>query len=272
MNVVRAASPETASPLRKSSRLTSSELWALDARRVVGIPGGFLQRRVDMTHGVEALRRMHEQGLAASFAHLVLRAAGLALARNPELYRMVCGYDRLAPASIDIGLTTSDAPSDLPAIVARVEQTPLGALVARANEALSVADRSTRRVARGGWLAAFGLVRRWLLRGLRRAFRTRRLLGGFFEVAYDANADVVGSLRFHSDAILAAGRVRDVVVLVDGAVAIRPVSVLTVTTDHVAMDAMRATALLNAVKEILESDELVVEAGAHATAEPARGR
>jgi hypothetical protein len=224
-----------------------------------------------MTHGVEALRRMRERGLGASFAHLVLRAAGLALARNPKLYHMVCGYDRLAPASIDIGLTTSDVPSGLPAIVTRVEQTPLGALVAHANEALSMAG-DTRRVARGGWLAAFGFVRRWLVRGLRRAFRTRRLLGGFFEVAYDANADVVGALRFHSDAILAAGRVRDVVVVFDGELAIRPISVLTISTDHVAMDAMRAASLLNAVKEILESDELVVEAMTHADAEPARGR
>jgi len=215
---------------------------------------------------------MRERGLGASFAHLVLRAAGLALARNPEFYRMVCGYDRLAPASIDIGLTTSDAPSGLPAIVTRVEQTPLGALVAHANEALSMTDGDTTRVARGGWLAAFGFVRRGLVRLLRRAFRTRRLLGGFFEVAYDANADVVGSLRFHSDAILAAGRVRDLVVVFDGELAIRPISVLTISTDHVAMDAMRAAGLLNAVKEILESDELVVEARAHADVEAARGR
>jgi len=263
VKLATARSPDEvlAAPADRLDELSTGDRWTVDARRVVGIPGGMVQGTAEMSRAKEALHALRERGIAATFTHLIVRATGLALARNPGTYQMVCGYDRLTTASIDIGVSTSDVPAGLPAVVVGVERTPLSALVGQVDEALAAAARSGgKRIARGGWFAAFGFVRRWLLRRWRGAFGSRRRLAGTFEVACDSNADVLGPIRFHTDAILAAGRVRDVVLVDEGEPVIRPVVHLTLSLDHVAMDGMRAAALINAVKEILEGDELLAEA------------
>jgi pyruvate/2-oxoglutarate dehydrogenase complex dihydrolipoamide acyltransferase (E2) component len=254
-----------------TEELSTRDRWPVDARRVVGIPGGVIQQTAEMTHVTELLQVLRDRGLAATFTHVLVRATALALARNPGTYQMVCGYDRLTPASIDVGVSTNDVPADLPAVVTGVERTPLGVLVARVNDALAdAALRGGSRVARGGWLGAIGFVRRWLVRRWRSAFGSRRRLAGHIEVACDTNADVFAPVRFHTDALLAAGRVRDVVLVHDGVPVIRPVVHLSLSLDHVAMDGMRGASLINAVKEILEGDELLAEARESLQSTPAR--
>ena len=241
--------------------LPTRDRWSIDARRVVGTPGGVIQRTAEMTRAKEALQALRDRGLAATFVHVIVRATALALAQNPEIYQMVCGYDRLTPASIDIGVSSDDVPAELPAVVLDVDRTPLGALVAKLNDALAdEARRGGSRMARGGWLGMFGFFRRWLTRRRRGAFGTRRRLAGVVEVACDSHADVFAPIRFHTDAILAAGRVRDVVVVREGVPVIRPMVHLSLSLDHVAMDGMRGAAFVNAVKEILEGEELLAEA------------
>jgi pyruvate dehydrogenase E2 component (dihydrolipoamide acetyltransferase) len=249
--------------------LSTRERWPVDARRAVGIPGGIVQQTVEMTRAREALRVLRGRGLAATFTHVLVRATALALARNPRTYQMVCGYDRLTPGSIDVGVSTNDAPGALPAVVAGVERTPLGALIAPMNDALAgAAPSAPSGVARGG--AAIGFVRRWLIRRSRGAFGSRRGLAGVIEVAHDARVDVFAPLRFHSDALLGAGRVRDVVVVRGGVPVVRPVVHLSLSLDHVALDGVRGASLLHAVKAIVEGDELLAEALAGAETAPAR--
>jgi pyruvate/2-oxoglutarate dehydrogenase complex dihydrolipoamide acyltransferase (E2) component len=251
--------------------LSTRDRWSVDARSVVGIPGGVVQQTAEMTHAAEALKALRDRGIAATFTHVLVRATALALARNPETYQMICGYDRLRPASIDVGVSTSDVPADLPAVVSGVERTPLAALVARVNDALADASlRGGTRVARGGWLGAIGFVRRWIVRRWRGAFGSRRRLAGTIEVSCDSNADVFAPIRFHTDALVAAGRIRDVVLVRDGVPVIRSMVHLCLSLDHVAMDGMRAAALINAVKEILEGDELLAEARESRQPTPAR--
>jgi pyruvate dehydrogenase E2 component (dihydrolipoamide acetyltransferase) len=241
--------------------LPTRDRWSIDARRVVGIPGGVIQGTAEMTRAKESLEALRDRGVQATFTHVIVRATALALAHNPQIYQMVCGYDRLTPASIDIGVSTDDVPAELPAIVAGVDRTPLGALVAKLNDALAdEARRGGSRLARGGWLGAFGFFRRWLVRRRRGAFGPRRRLAGVVEVACNSRADVFAPIRFHTDAVLAAGRVRDVVVVRDGVPMIRPMVNLSLSLDHVAMDGMRGAAFVNAVKEVLEGDELLAEA------------
>jgi hypothetical protein len=72
--------------------------------------------------------------------------------------------------------------------------------------------------------------------------------------------DATVPLQFYSGSILSFGRPRDAVVPVDGHPAVRPILTLTVCVDHVAMDGMRAAALLNEIIRIVDSEELVEEA------------
>ncbi len=225
---------------------------------------------VDVTQAKATLEALHERKIAATFTHLVVRAAALALARNPHIYRMVCGYERLTAGSVDIGLSMDGVATPLPLVLVGVDRKPLGALAAAIEETIAAARAREDRLRRWRWLTPFGFLRRWLLRYWYRTFSSRRRLAGTFEVSCDSNADVIVPLRFYTDTVLSAGRFRDVVVEVDGQPAIRPMASLSLCADHVAMDGMRGAALINAVKQILEGDELLNEALAAAV--PERGR
>jgi pyruvate/2-oxoglutarate dehydrogenase complex dihydrolipoamide acyltransferase (E2) component len=240
--------------------LSAPERWMSDARHMVSVPGGLVQSKVDMTQATASLQALRAAGIAATFAHLVVRAVALALARNPGLYQTVCGYRRLTTARVDIGLTMSGLDTTVPVVLADADQKPLPALVAAVEEAVGAARAKEERLRRLVLWVPFGFLRRWLLRRWYAAFSSRRRLAGTLEVSCDTNADIVVPLRFYTDAVLSAGRVRDVVVVVDGEPAIRPLAWLTLCVDHVAMDGMRGAALMRSVKEILESDELITEA------------
>jgi pyruvate/2-oxoglutarate dehydrogenase complex dihydrolipoamide acyltransferase (E2) component len=244
------------------------ETWMADARQIGHIPGGLMQSKVDMTHAKEALERLRSRGLAATFAHLLVRAVALAIARKPSLYQTVCGYDRYSSAKVDIGLSMTGLETTLPLIVTDVDQTLLPALVGAVDRAKAAVEAREGRVQRIMWLLPFGFLRRWLLRRWYAGFSSRRRLAGTLEVSCDTNADMVVPLRFYTDVAITAGRVRDTVVVLDGEPAIRPMAWLTICVDHVAMDGMRGAALMRSVREILESEELVAEAAG--AIEPAR--
>jgi pyruvate dehydrogenase E2 component (dihydrolipoamide acetyltransferase) len=74
--------------------------------------------------------------------------------------------------------------------------------------------------------------------------------------------DVVVPLVVNSTAVLGAGRVRDRVLAVDGAPAVRPAMTLACSFDHKVWDGRRAATLLGEVRAILEGGDLEAEAGA----------
>jgi hypothetical protein len=240
--------------------LSTGERWMADARQVYGIRGGMVQCFIDMTQAKAAIQTLRGGGLSATFDHLVVRAAALALSRTPGLYQTVCGYQRVSSERVDIGLSTGSLATDLPLVLEGVDRTPLADMAAAIEEATVKARATEARLGGTEWRAPFGFLRRWLLRRWSRRLAARRRIAGTFEVSCNPNADIVVPLRFYSDAMLSLGRVHDVVVDVDGQPAIRPMAWLTLSVDHVAMDGVRGAALINAVKELLEGDELPAEA------------
>ncbi len=259
-------------PSDRIDGLSVGERWMSDARQVLHVPGGMVQRLVDMTRARAAVQELKKGGLAATFAHVIVRATALALAQNPGIYQMVCGYRRLTAGRVDIGLTMSGIETDIPTVLEGVDGKSLGAMVAAIDGAIAATRAREERLSGSAWWFPFGLLRRWLLRSWYGKLSSRRRLAGLIEVSYDSNADVVVPLRFCTDAILSVGRVNDVVLAIDGEPAVRPMACLTLCLDHVAMDGMRAATLINAVKELLEGDELYNEALEAVAAERARAR
>jgi hypothetical protein len=245
-------------------RLSVDERWIADAREVAGHPGGLIQRTVDMTAASAWLDALARGGVRGTVAHLVVRAAALALARNPELQATVCGYWTSIPGTVDIGLSTPDQGTERPVVITAADDKPLPALVAAMDGAIATArDDEKRAIAssrRFRWLAPFGFLRRLLLRWLQERFWFRRRHAGTFQVMCAPTADVVVPLRFYTGSVLGAGRVRDVVVAVDGELEVRRVMSLSLVVDHVAMDGVRASMLLNEITAILEGEELGREA------------
>jgi len=246
-------------------RLPHGERWIHDAFRVLPVPGGIALRLVDMTQAKAAVQTLREAGVRATYTHLIVRAAALALARNPELHRIVCNYRRLAPAAVDIGLSMAGETTYAPVVVLPAsDRKPLGALVGAIDAAVAAAREKERvdlaNMRRLGWLVPLGFVRRFFLRWFGKAFWFRRKLVGTFQVSCLGTVDMIASFLFYTGSILGAGAVRDRVVAVDGQPAVRPTVWLTICVDHASMDGKRAGDLLRAVKAILEGDELVREA------------
>ncbi len=246
-------------------RLPHGERWLTDAFDVMAGPGGFALRLVDMTQAKVALETLRRAGLRGTYTHLIVRAAALALARNPDLHKIVCGYKRYTPGAVDIGLSMAGQTTYAPVVVLpATNRKVLTDLVPSINEAI-VAARAKETVdlanmRKIGWLMPFAFMRRFILRWLNRAFWFRRKLVGTFQVSCLGTVDVIASFLFHTGSILGAGSVVDRVVAIDGQPAVRTTVWLTVCVDHNAMDGMGAGKLLLAIKGILESDELVREA------------
>jgi 2-oxoacid dehydrogenase/acyltransferase catalytic subunit len=254
------------SPPDRIESLSLDERWFADARTVAEAPGGFLERMVDMTAATSWLATLHEAGLPATVTHLIVRAAALALARNPDLHQTVCGYRKLIPGSVDIGLTTPGPTTYAPVVLAAVDEQPLEVLIPAMDAALASARERERRTLGSlrwlRWLAPFGFLRRFLLRLAQKTFWFRRRMAGTFQVSFAPTADVVVPLRFYTGSALGAGRVRDLVVAVGGQLEVRRMMTLTLIADHVAMDGVRVGTLLNAIAAILEGEELGREARA----------
>ncbi len=244
--------------------LSTNERWFADARTVAEAPGGFLERLVDMTAATSWLDALHEAGLPATVTHLIVRASALALARNPELHQTVCGYRKLSPGSVDIGLTTPGPTTYTPVVLSAVDEQPLEVLIPAMDGALAAAHgkekRTLERLRWLRWLAPFGFLRRFLLRLAQKTFWFRRRMAGTFQVSFAPTADLVVPLRFYTGSALGAGRVRDLVVAVGGQLEVRRMMTLTLIADHVAMDGVRGGTLLNAIATILEGEELGREA------------
>ncbi len=222
-------------------------------------------RLVDMTHAKAALGLLKAAGIRATFTHLIVRAAAIALARNPESHQIVCGYRRLTPGSVDIGLSMAGETTYAPVVVLpSMDKKPLGELVEFSNEAIVAARekeaKDLKSIRRIGCIVPFGFLRRFVLRLLQGTFWFRRRLAGTFQVSCLPGVDMVAPLLFYTGSLLGAGSVSDRVVAVDGAPAVRPTVWLTLCADHVAMDGRRGVKLLEAIKGVLEGQELVGEA------------
>jgi pyruvate/2-oxoglutarate dehydrogenase complex dihydrolipoamide acyltransferase (E2) component len=241
------------------------ERWLADAFRVIPTPGGFAQRTVDISAVMRALDVANAGGVRATLPHAMIRASALALARNPDLHQTVCGYRKMTPGTVDIGMSMAGQTTYAPVVVLRsVETQHLGVLVGAVEEALADARQREARdlvlMRKMGWMTPFGFFRRFVLRTMQQMFWYRRKLVGTFQVTCVPTVDAAVPLQFYSGSILAFGRPRDAVVVVDGRPEIRQTLTLTLCADHVAMDGLRAAALLGEIVRVLESDELEAEA------------
>jgi 2-oxoacid dehydrogenases acyltransferase (catalytic domain) len=268
MTAIDAAPPADDGSESGSDRLETiplGERWFKDAFGVMPAPGGFALRLVDMTQAKAALGFLRAAGFQATFTHLIVRAAAVALARNPDLHQMVCQYRRLTPGAVDIGLSMAGQTTYAPVVlIPSAERKTLASMVPTVNDAIRAArekeQRDLEEIRKRGWMVPFGFMRRFLLRWFQRTFWFRRRLVGTFQVSCLASVDMVASFLFYTGSILGAGGIRDRVLAQGGQAVVRPTVWLTICVDHAAMDGQRAGRLLKAIKSVLEGEELVREA------------
>jgi pyruvate/2-oxoglutarate dehydrogenase complex dihydrolipoamide acyltransferase (E2) component len=239
--------------------------WIDDAFHVAPSAGGVVLRLVDMTRARAAIRTMRDAKLPVTLAHLIVRACAIVLARNPQWHKLACNYRRLTPASVDIGLSMAGQTTYAPVVVLpAVDRQPLAKLVPTIIQAIDAAAEKEivdlRNMRNLMWMVPFGFFRRLILRMLNSSLWFRRRLVGTFQVSLMTKADMCAPLLFYTGAMLTASAVRDRVVAVDGQPAVRPTMWITLGADHNAMDGVQAEDLLEAIKNMLEGEELLQEA------------
>jgi hypothetical protein len=234
------ATNSTNAPPDRIERLPFGERWMPDAWELFHVPGGFGLALVDMTQLKKALRILRDGKIAATYPHLIVRAVALAYARNPAALQIVCNYQRLRPGSLDVGLSMAG-------------QTSYAVDAAAAREA---GDLKTLY----RWAIPFRWMRRWILSVLHRSLKFRTRIVGHFQVTCLPNVDMVVPLVFYSSAILGVGAIRDRVIASDGVPVVRPTVWLSGVADHASTDGLNGGDALQAIKDVLEGDELVREA------------
>lgn len=245
--------------------LSHGERWFLDGFAVIQPAGGVLTKMVDMSRAQEVIRRLKAVGVAVTYTHLLVRATALALARYPDAHKLVCGYQRMTPGQVDIGLSVAGQTSYAPVLVIPdAASRPLRNLVDFLKEQVPKTRekevRDLEGMRKNGWWIPIGFLRRAILRLLTRMFWFRRKLVGTFQITVLRDADTVTPLLFYSGAALGMGAVRDRVIAIDGQAQVRPTVILSMSFDHRTLDGKRTTDLLALVCQILDSDELLHEA------------
>lgn len=246
----------------RPEKLDHADRWLRDGLQVCQPPAFFISLDADMTRSKAALERLRQGGIPATYTHILVRAAALALARHPELHQLVCGARRYRPGSIDIGLSVAGETFVAPILILpntdRKSVPELAAEIGdRAAEVKATDEKNLAMLRRLGWLVPFGFLRRALLRSLLSRISFRRKGSGTFQVSTSVNVDMAVPFTFTTSAILCGGRVRDRVVVINGEPAVRPVLTLACCVDHRVWDGRAGEKFLTTVREILEAGEFV---------------
>jgi pyruvate dehydrogenase E2 component (dihydrolipoyllysine-residue acetyltransferase) len=251
-------------PGKDSRKLDWAQRWVRNGLELSQPPAFFESLQVDMTNSRALIDRARDQGIRVTYAAVLVRAAALALAANPDLHAVVCGSRIYSPPGVDIAVSIASQESLAPVMVLESANTKtlpqLTAELASRIDAVRAADtKLMSALRRWGWLVPFALLRKMLLRLLSRSFEFRRKGAGTFQVSIVPGIDQFITPVFGGTAVLTAGRVAERVVAAEGVAIVRPTVYLACSADHRVWNGSSAERFLRSVQEVLEGSALAAE-------------
>jgi pyruvate dehydrogenase E2 component (dihydrolipoamide acetyltransferase) len=245
--------------------LDYAERWLRNGLEVNQQPAFYAVIDVDMSSARALIEAARLRDIRITYAHIIVRATAVALSRLPDLHVLVCGTTLHSPAQVDIAVSVAGDSAVSPVlIVEAADRKDLLALSREITERIPSARHEHEQLLallrRWGWLMPFAFLRRAFLRTMSRSLNFRRKGSGTFQVSLWKDIEYALTPMFGSSGILTAGRVRDAVIAVNGAPAVRPVMTMTCCADHRVWDGRAAERFLLTVRSILESGELDREA------------
>jgi pyruvate dehydrogenase E2 component (dihydrolipoamide acetyltransferase) len=241
-----------------------AEQWFRDAIEITRPPAFFLSIDADVSQAKKLIQRAAEQGLPLTYAPILIRAAALSLARNPDLNVLFAGRKKYTPSHIDIGVSVAGETFLAPVLLVEdADKKKLPELAreirARVPEVRSADQTLIATLRRWGWLIPFSLGRKTALRVAARFSGLQRKGSGTFQVSVLSMVDQFMTPVFGTAGVLCAGRVRDAVVVVDAQPAVRPTITLTFCVDHRLFDGRAGERFLCGVRDVLEGNCLAPE-------------
>jgi pyruvate dehydrogenase E2 component (dihydrolipoamide acetyltransferase) len=238
-------------------KLNWAERWLRDGLEISRLPATVKILEIDATRATQSIHRWREKGQRVTVTHLIIRAAALALAKNPELNVMLVGNRRFYPATVTIGVSIAADSFVAPVlIIAEAEKKPVIILAREVAErregVITESQEFVKRLRRWGWIVPFSFARRLVLRRMANNFETRQKLSGTIQITSLRRSDTAIPLTFGSTAVLAIGRISERVVAMDGQPAVRPIFNLTCTSDHRVWDGMAGEKFMAEIKDTIE--------------------
>jgi pyruvate/2-oxoglutarate dehydrogenase complex dihydrolipoamide acyltransferase (E2) component len=233
----------------------------MDALEAGRPPAGILQREVDMTRCEALMEKGRATGVQKSPTAMLVRAAAIVLARNPELLRMVVGKRAYRYNRADICVSVAGRSATAPTVILQnANEKTWMAIAAELQQLASKARQASRRgkspFSRWGWLVPFSSARRAVARWGARIPAVRDRLLGSLQVTTLPGLDAGGALQFGTPAILSVSGTQDRVCAVAGRPVVRPSAILCCSFNHRVWDESRAARFLRDVAEVLEGDAL----------------
>jgi pyruvate dehydrogenase E2 component (dihydrolipoamide acetyltransferase) len=230
--VLAADVPEA--PARRAEEGAVGTVWRIMAERMTAswtsAPHFYLFREVNVSRLVAWREQASRQtGARITYTDLLVKLVAAALARHPGVNASWRNGAIARGAEINIGLAVAiDAGLVVP-VIHRADALSLAAIAARREDVVA--------------------------RGQAGKLRPADIQGGGFTISnlgmygVDAFSAIVNPPQA---AILAVGRIADRVVAVNGAPAVRPTMMLTLSCDHRALDGARGAQFLGALAELIE--------------------
>lgn len=247
----------------KIEKLDYAERWLRDGLSAIDPPGGFLTLEIDMSQAKLLRARMKKARIAITYTQILVRAVASVLTKHPDLHTLVAGNRRLRPGTVDVCVSVAGETAVTPVVI--LKDAGSKSLEAISHEfrvqsahARSEHEKLIARLRKWGWVLPGAFLRRSLIRTLLNRLWYRRMVSGTFQLTVIAGVDLVVPFLFNTVAAIGAGRVRDRIVAIDGQTEIRPILVLTCCANHRIWSGGDAARFLNAVKEELELEPIVL--------------
>jgi pyruvate dehydrogenase E2 component (dihydrolipoamide acetyltransferase) len=204
------------------------------------VPHFYISVEVDMTEAVKMRDELlptfeTETGVRLSYTNLLVKAAALGLKEYPHLNATLDGENIKLWKNVNVGIAVG------------LEDGLIVPVLRNANE-LSLRETTVRMAD----LVAKARDKR---------LREDEFTGGTFTVSNMGALDVdsfIAIINVPETAILAAGRISDKAVAINGDIVARKTMTLTLSADHRVVDGVYAAKFLGKVKELLESPRILI--------------
>ncbi len=244
--------------------LDYADRWMMDGFSVVKRGDFFGGVEVDMSQSNKVIKKLQDQGIKASYAHIYIRATAIILSRYPALRQLIDGNKRVIPGQVDIGLSVKGSTVAAPVLVIRnADNKTIDKIAQEVIERLPQVRKedlaAMAKIRKTGRFVPFSWMRRLILGQMMSRLSFRRKSLGIFQVSCVPNIDFGVPFLFAMSAILLAAEVRDRVIVIDGKPEVRPTVMLCSCADHKVWDGVLGSKFVSKLKRLLESDELLNE-------------
>jgi pyruvate dehydrogenase E2 component (dihydrolipoamide acetyltransferase) len=204
------------------------------------VPHFYMSVEVEMTEAVKTREELlptfeAEAGVRLSYTNLLVKAAALGLKEYPQLNATLEGENIKLWKNVNVGIAVG------------LEDGLIVPVLRDASE-LSLRELAVRMA---------GLV----AKARDKKLREDEFTGGTFTVSNMGSLDVdsfIAIINVPETAILAAGRINDKAVAINGNIVARKMMTLTLSADHRVVDGVYAAKFLGKVKNLLESPRMLI--------------